>query len=207
MKGKKDKMNREIYATNGEYTLLPISDEDHDNYIELQRQLNGEQTLFLNSYCKDVMWKQVVEGKDKVFSIFNRNGEYCGSAEIQRPEADIPEIGIDLLEDKRNKGIAPKIVVMLAKRTYQDKPVEYYLIRISSRNSHSKHVFEKLGAIPIGTTESTFNTIIKSFKNIMGDTDAGDEVQDRLKKYFDESEDSVEEEIVYEYKLIPKIFL
>ena len=27
-----------------------------------------------------------------------------------------------------------------------------------------------------------------------------------LKKYFDESEDSVEEEIVYEYKLIPKIF-
>lgn len=94
----------------------------------------------------------------------------------------------------------------VSKRTYQDKPVEYYLIRISSRNSHSKHVFEKLGAIPIGTTESTFNTIIKSFKNIMGDTDAGDEVQDRLKKYFDESEDSVEEEIVYEYKLIPKIF-
>ena len=41
----------------------------------------------------------------------------------------------------------------------------------------------------------------------MGDTDAGDEVQDRLKKYFDESEDSVEEEVVYEYKLIPKIFL
>lgn len=39
-------MNREIYVTNGEYTLLPISDEDRENYIELYRQLNGEQTLF-----------------------------------------------------------------------------------------------------------------------------------------------------------------
>jgi hypothetical protein len=40
-------MNREIYATDGEYTLLPISDEDRENYIELHRQLNGKQTLFL----------------------------------------------------------------------------------------------------------------------------------------------------------------
>lgn len=199
-------MNREIYATDGEYTLLPISDEDRENYIELHRQLNGEHTLFLNPYCKDMMWEQVLEGKDKVFSIFNCDGEYCGSTEIQRPEADIPEIGIDLLENKRNRGIAPKVVVMLAKRTYQDKPVEYYLIRISSRNPHSKHVFEKLGAVPIGTTESTFNTFMKSFKKIMGDTDAGDDVQDKLRKYFDECKDS-EEEVVYEYKLLPRIFL
>ena len=149
-------MNREIYVTDGEYTLLPISDEDRENYIELHRQLNGEQTLFLNPYCKDMMWEQVLEGKDKVFSIFNCDGEYCGSTEIQRPESDIPEIGIDLLENKRNKGIAPKVVVMLAKRAYQDKPVEYYLIRISSRNPHSKHVFEKLGAVPTANNSSIY---------------------------------------------------
>ena len=49
MKGKGEKMNREIYATDGEYTLLPISDEDRENYIELHRQLNGEHTLFFKS--------------------------------------------------------------------------------------------------------------------------------------------------------------
>ena len=95
---------------------------------------------------------------------------------------------------------------MLAKRAYQDKPVEYYLIRISSRNPHSKHIFEKLGAVPIGTTESIFNTFMKNFKKVIGDTEAGDDVQDKLRKYFDECKDS-EEEVVYEYKLIPKIFL
>ncbi|MGN0319048.1 MAG: GNAT family N-acetyltransferase [Lachnospira sp.] len=206
MKGKNEKMNREIYATDGEYTLLPISDDDRKNYIELHRQINGEHTLFLNPYCKDMMWEQVLKGKDKVFSIFNRNGDYCGSIEIQRPESDTPEIGIDLLENKRNKGIAPKVVVMLAKRAYQDKTVEYYLIRISSRNPHSKHVFEKMGAIPIRTTESSFNTFMKSFEKIMGNTDAGDDVQDKFRKYFDECKDS-EEEVVYEYKFIPELFL
>ena len=39
-------MNREIYATDEAYTLLLISDENRENYIEFHRQLNGEQTLY-----------------------------------------------------------------------------------------------------------------------------------------------------------------
>lgn len=89
--------------------------------------------------------------------------------ELQHLETENPEIGIDLIESKRNKGIAARVIKLLAKRAYQDKPVEYYLIRISSRNPHSKHVFEKMGVIPIRTTESTFKTFIKSFKEAMGD--------------------------------------
>ncbi len=83
------------------------------------------------------------EKMNRKYIRYATDGEYCGSIEIQHQEADTPEIGIDLLENKRNKGIAPKVVVILAKRAYQDKTVEYYLIRISSRNPHSKHVFEK----------------------------------------------------------------
>ena len=48
-----EKMSREKYATDGEYTLFPISDEGRENYTELHRQLNGEKTLFLNPICKD----------------------------------------------------------------------------------------------------------------------------------------------------------
>lgn len=199
-------MNREIYATDGEYTLFPIADEDRDHYTELHRQLNGEQTLFLNPKCKDLMWEQVLEGEDKVFSIYNSDGEYCGSAEIQHPKSDIPEIGIDLIESKRNKGIAPKVVALLVKRTYQDKPVEYYLTRISSGNPHSKHVFEKMGAIPIGTSENSYKTFMKEFQKVMEDVDVSNEVQDKLKKYFGECEDS-KEEVIYKYKLIPELFL
>ena len=199
-------MKRAIYATDGDYTIYPISHEDYEDYIELHRQINGEKTLFLNPGCKDVMWEAVLNGKDRVFSIFASNGEYCGSVEIQRPETNTPEIGIDLLEDKRNKGIATRVIKLVAKRAYQDKQVDYFLIRISSRNLHSKHVFEKMGVIPIGTTESNFNTFIRNFIKVMGDAGIDNDMEDRLKRLFDESED-LEEEVIYEYKLIPNIFL
>ena len=57
------------------------------------------------------------------------NGDYCGSLELQNPDSDTPEIGIDLFENKRNKGIAPKVVKLLAKRCYKDRKVDYFLIR------------------------------------------------------------------------------
>ena len=199
-------MNREIYATDGEYTLLSIADVDRENYVELHRQINGDSTLYLNPYCKDIMWEQALKGEDKVFSIFDSNGEYCGSVELQRPASDTPEIGIDLLVSKRNKGIAPKVVKMLARRAYEDKTVEYYLIRVSSNNPHSRHVFEKIGAIPIGTEEGTFKVFMKSLGQVVDETKVDDELQSKLKKYFGEGDD-VEEEIVYRYKLTPDLFL
>lgn len=118
-----------VYVSDNEFIICPIADEDRDNYVELHRQINGEHTLFLNEHCKDMMWEQVLEGEDKVFSVFEINGDYCGSLELQNPDSDTPEIEIDLFENKRNKGIAPKVVKLLAKRCYKDRKVDYFLIR------------------------------------------------------------------------------
>lgn len=197
---------REIYATDGEYIIYPIAEEDREYYVELHKQLNGESTLFLNPVCKDMMWEQVLTGKDKVFSIYDKGGDYCGSIELQHPESDTPELGIDLMESKRNKGIAARAIKLVARRAYGDKHVEYFLIRISSRNPHSKHVFEKMGVIPLRTTESTFKTFMNDFKDVMKNTEVDDAMEERLKKIFDNADD-LEEEVVYEYKLTSEIFL
>jgi len=199
-----EKVMREVYATDGNYIILHINEDDRENYVELHRQVNGEETLFLNPVCKDIMWEHVLEGKDKVFSIFDGEGDYFGSMEIQNPDSNTPELGIDLLENKRNKGIAVKAIKLLAKRFYEDKKVDYFLIRISSKNSHSRHVFEKMGVIPIGIEESAFKTFMRDFKEVVGDDIS--EVQDILKKYIDGNEHE-EEEIIYRYKLIPELFL
>jgi RimJ/RimL family protein N-acetyltransferase len=88
-------------------------------------------------------------------------------------EEDTPEIGIDLLESMRNKGIATKVVPMFARKTYEIKPAAYFLIRISSENPHSKHVFEKMGATLIGEEEKHISI----------------------------------NEVVYQYKLVPELFM
>lgn len=195
---------RKVYETDGEYFISPIIEQDHEDYVELHRQLNGETTLFLNPYCKDMMWEQVLHGKDKVFSIFTKNGEYCGSVELQNPLSKTPEIGIDLLEDMRNKGIAPKVIKMFARKTYELQDVEYFIIRISSRNPHSKHVFEKMGVILICEEESLFTAFMKDFKEVTGEQDVSD-IQGKLKEHFGEIEGSAAE-VVYRYKLTPDMF-
>ncbi len=198
-------MKREIYASDGKYMLFQISDDDRDSYVELHRQLSGESTLFLNPHCKDMMWEQVVGvNEDIVYSIYDNNGEYFGSIELQNYDSDTPEIGIDLLEGKRNKGIAPEVVKLFARRTYAERKVEYFLIRISSKNKHSKHVFEKMGVVFIGTTESPFDVIMRNCKNVLEKMNSNASVQDEFEKYI--CIDS-EKEVIYEYKLIPELFL
>ena len=190
-------MNREIYATDGKITIYPVADEDRAGYTELHRQLNGEKSFFLNPLCKDMMWEQVLKGNIKIFSIY-RNAGYCGSIELQNPESITPEIGIDLLECERNKGLAPKVIQIFTETVADKQNIDYYFVRISSKNKHSIHVFEKLGAVFDGEEESPFNRFIETFKSVMNDG-----IRDSFKKYF-ETDDDPAEEIIYRYKLFPK---
>lgn len=191
---------REIFAADSEFIICTISDEDRNDYVELHRQLNGETSLYLRPISKDMMWEQILNNADNVFSLFTANGDYCGSIELQSSDSHTPEIGIDLVEDKRSKGIAPKAVRLFARRVYERRKVDYFLIRISSNNLHSQHVFEKMGAIRIGEDKSAFSKFIESFKETV-------EIEEReLEKFRDLFEES-NNEVVYCYRLDLSTFL
>lgn len=146
--------------------------------------MGREKSLLLNPLYKDRMWEQVLKGDTKVFSIY-RNREYCGSVELQNPESSSPEIGIDLLECERNKGLAPKVVRLLSQTVSSERHIDFFTVRISSDNKHSIHVFEKMG-------------FIKNYNNVMND-----DIQKKFKKYFG-TDDDLEEEKIYRYKLYQK---
>ncbi|MCM1123453.1 MAG: GNAT family N-acetyltransferase [Eubacterium sp.] len=185
---------REIFATDGELIICTLSDEDRKDYVELHRQLNGETSLYLNPRSKDMMWEQTLNHEESIFSLFTVDGDYCGSIELQHSDSNTPEIGIDLLESKRNKGIAPKAVRLFSKRVCEEKKVDYFLIRISSANLHSQHVFEKLGAVKIGEEESIFSKFVVRFGEIAGKSEQ--DLED-YKYLFGENGD----EVVYRYRL------
>lgn len=189
-------MGRDIFAADGEFIICPISNADRCDYVELHRQLNGEASLYLNPVSRDMMWEQILKNADSVFSLFTENGDYCGSIELQQPDSNIPEIGIDLLENKRNQGIAPNAVRLFAGRVCEIRKIDYFLIRISSNNSHSKYVFEKMGAIKIGEEETAFSRFVEEFSEI-----AEKEGQD-LERYRDLFGESIDE-VVYRYRLNP----
>ena len=191
---------RKIFASDEDFIICNISEADRSDYVELHRQLNGEASLYLNPISKDMMWEQLLDNADSVFSLFTRKGDYCGSIELQQPNSNTPEIGIDLLEEKRNQGIAPKAVRLFARRVYEIRKVDYFLIRISSNNHHSKHVFEKMGAVKIGEEETDFSRFVEKFRKT-----AEEDVQDleKFRHLFEESDD----EAVSCYSLDPNTFL
>ncbi len=137
---------RKIFATDGEFTICAIANEDRNDYVELQQS-----------------------------------------------DSNTPEIGIDLLESKRNKGIALKAVRLFANRICKEKAVDYFLIRISSNNLHSQHVFEKMGAVKIGEEESDFSKFVERFGEIAG---KGYDLE-KYRYLFEKSDD----EVVYCYRL------
>lgn len=185
-------MKRKPFAANDKYIIYPLDDEDRSEYSELHRQVNGENSLFHNSAVADLMWEQTVNGETRVYAIYNKECQFCGSMELQKPTSNTPEIGIDLLENFQNKGIAPSVILLFAKAVCERQTVQYFLIKIAASNSHSRHVFEKLGAEFIREEESYY----KKIKNIFVGLSATEEDVDDFAKEFEPFD-----EPIYVYKL------
>ena len=73
-----------------------------------------------------MMQEQSLDGEDKVFSIYDKRGEYRESVELQHPDSNTPEPGINLMEGNKNMGIATRAIKMVVRRTYEYKQIEYF---------------------------------------------------------------------------------
>lgn len=197
-------MSREPYTAGEGYILYPIADVDKEYYVELQLQINGENSLFYNPVSREKLWNEMINDEnDKYFSIYDDNGDYCGCIELQNCKSETPEIGLHLFESKRNQGIAAKVVKLLVQKVCKGQDIDYFLIKILSNNSHSKHVFEKMGAVPIGEEDRNYTLFLKVLGNSL-DEDSLKKIYDTAKTYVD---DDNENEFVYRYKLSPEAFL
>lgn len=196
-------MSREVYASGDGYILYPLADVDRENYIELQLRLNGDDATFLATGINNTIWEETVNDENsRYFSIYEENGEYCGCIELQNYQSNTPEIGISLIESKRNQGIAAKVVKLLVQKVCQECNIDYFLLKIMSDNSHSKHVFEKMGAVPIGEVIPSM-LILNKLKETLSE-DEFNLMNDIVES---QTEDVFEKELIYEYKLPPETFL
>lgn len=61
-------MNREIYAIGDGYVLYPLAEVDRDNYVQLQRQIEGERTLLLMPEVGDMLWDMKLNKENTSFT-------------------------------------------------------------------------------------------------------------------------------------------
>ena len=182
---------RAIYTIGNGYILYKLEDADKNKYMELQRQINGVSSSFLTDIMWDATLNELSKGSDKCYSIYeDNNGQFCGCIELQNHNSSTPELGLNLVESKRNQGIAAKVVKLLVQKSCFERNNDFFLIRIKSNNLHSKHVFEKMGAVLIG---EECPSVMNKLKKPVG--------ENGIYNINDENG------VVYRYKLLPETFL
>lgn len=159
-------MERVTFVSDDNYKIYPISEENRVWYMELFNSGLSGKKLNQKILTDNDIWNHAVYSETKNYSIYNKNEQYCGNLELQKPTTDTPEIGIELLENFRNKGIAQAVVPMFLKAVYDQQNVQYFVIRIRSSNACSIHVFEKLGAELDCKEESALLMLLNKYEEI-----------------------------------------
>lgn len=108
------------------------------------------------------LWKT---GRDPVTltgMIFLRDGDrFCGRVNMQKIDEEVPELGIDLLEEYQNQGYGPEVITAFANWYGENHHMSEIKVRIMAVNTRSAHVFQKLGAEYL-QEDPSFSATIKS---------------------------------------------
>ena len=199
-------MDKKIYATDGKYFLVPVTEEEKDNYMKVMFPESNTPSFYRYVENRELFWKTIRNLKEKDYSIYDPEGGYCGNIELKHYDTVTPEIGIELLENQRNKGIAGRAIKMLAKKYYQESDViEYFILRVSSNNPHSQHMIEKLGAEFDCEEETLVQRSLRLLKEQMGEDAFPKPDETYRAEYGLDAEE--QEEVVYRYRLMPEEFL
>lgn len=193
--------DREIYVSDGSYSLCRLTEKEKNEYMDLLKEVNTIPGFYDNPSNCDIMWQIAIGSSNWEFSIFDEVGNYCGNIMLKYPDSEYPEIGIDLAGRFRNQGIGPRVIKMLARKAYEHREVEYYIIRVSSKNLHSKHVIEKLGAVRDYSDDLFFERVMTGFLKVMGE-EAYQKAREEAEKILNR-----DDEEIYQYRYLPEVFL
>ena len=199
-------MSKDVYVSDGEYYLVRFTEEEKENYMRLMFPENKRSAFYQKEENRELFWRVTRNLKELDYSIYSISGEYCGNLELKKYDTTTPEIGIALLEEHRNKGIAGRTIKMLAKKYYEEtEGIEYFVLKVSSYNSHSKHMIEKLGAEFAGEEETIQQAAVRMVIEELG----VEYCEAMRKEYQIEYGLSLEEqeEVVYVYHMLPDSFL
>ena len=184
-------MKRTIYATDGEISLSRLSETGMHDYLKLYF---GDDEI--DDFIKGIAFKR----SENNYSIYDKNNEYCGNLELQNPNSDTPEIGIELIEHKQNQGIGSRAIRLFAKTLYKEFNIKYFILRVKRKNTHSRHVIEKLGCIYIETEPNRLKEYVAELEKLMDRP-----LPEKAREIAMSPPDEGEEIMVYKY--MPEVFI
>lgn len=155
-------MIRKIEEGDQKYRDIIVDDSNKYTYYDEEYK-----ELYRKAY-----WAE--QDKDDIYNCWifiKKTGEFAGHICMQRIWEKEPEIGIRIIEEHRNKGIGPESVKAFANWYCEKHNINTLTLTIKNSNSHSKHMFEKLGAIHTGGICALSEELIATIIEILPDAD------------------------------------
>lgn len=169
--------------------LGAMLDTDREEVLRLYIQANAAAALWdekggiIREAMRDAAWTEI--HKDTYNCVISDlNGTFIGRVCMQHLSDDCPEVGIELLEQYRNQGFGPEALTAFITwfKGVSGKP--RVKARIEQDNTHSQHIFEKLGAVYTTNDTALQEMTIKQIKKIMPEADTSElEIRDILVYY------------------------
>ena len=153
-----------VIAVTERLLLRTLSEKDKDHILRISMQSPMMASLNNNAIfaetIREVCWQE--ETAPNIFPVllFLKDSDtLVGRVCMQKTNTPIPEIGIDIHADHTNKGFGPEAIIAFCNWYAEAFRIKKVSVRISCENSHSIHVFEKIGAVyhksatylPLGT--------------------------------------------------------
>ena len=119
---------------------------------------------------KQKLWDDVLSDTNKLqLKITDKlTQDYIGEVTLMKLDAEVPELGIQLLRKYHSQGVGTKVMKLFVNKLKRVMQVEAFLVRIFSDNYISQRLFEKLGAVKTGEEGKEYATLMYSIMQDMG---------------------------------------
>jgi RimJ/RimL family protein N-acetyltransferase len=164
----------DLAVQNDKLILRNLIPEDKEDYYKLYQDTSiikkkMKPEAFRRFFEKE--WEQEILSKDRLnISILSADSkQYVGNILLRYLDSDMPEIGIDIVQEFRRKGFAYSAIQLFLKSTRNLFEKDKFLVRIYSDNIASLELFQKLGVSEIGREPSEYQIFLNELKEKFGD--------------------------------------
>jgi RimJ/RimL family protein N-acetyltransferase len=135
-----------VFAENEEIILRTMKEGDEEIYFRICEQCSDVPQIFSNKEFQNHYRKTIKDDSEvKLMVVARETGKVCGCCTLSELDTQVPEIGIDLLESCRCKGIAYQSLNLLMQRVKERASVGEFKAVVSTGNTHMQHLLEKIG--------------------------------------------------------------
>lgn len=159
-----------IFAEDDKYLLSRYETTEQDLFLKAWNETFDNTSLINDVQFKRNSWEDVVSDTNKLqLKIIDKlTQEYVGEVVLMKLDAEMPEIGIQLLKKYHNQGIGTRVVNLFVNQLKSIMQAEFFTVRIRSDNYISQRMFEKMGAIKVGEEGKGYTELMRELMQNMG---------------------------------------